>query len=245
VPNVAESGLENHEQFDDISIHPLVEHQLMIGADAMIGQLDELIDRYDVLCARSEFEDLSDLPDQSRVLAVQFQAAIDRMTTPQSTYRLDADTYRSELTHIRVVQLSGTVKALRDDLHRDWVSHVSELVHADTFTDLLEMASELLEKGYKDAAAVMAGSALELHLKSLSSKNGVALRAANGAPVKADRLNAELKKATVYGLLQQKNVTVWLNIRNDAAHANYSEYDSKDVEQLLAGLEHFMATYPA
>ena len=70
-------------------------------------QLDELIGRYDDMCARSRHDDLSDLKEESRVLAVQFQAAIDRMTTSQSTYRLDADRLRSEPIHVRVVQLSG------------------------------------------------------------------------------------------------------------------------------------------
>jgi uncharacterized radical SAM superfamily Fe-S cluster-containing enzyme len=40
-------------------------------------------------------------------------------------------------------------------------------------------------------------------------------------------------------------VTAWLNLRNDAAHGNYASFDSKEVEQLMTGLVHFMDTYPA
>lgn len=217
----------------------------MINSDAMVEQLDELIGRYDDLARRSQHDDLSDLEDESRIMAVQLQAAIDRMTTPTSTYRLDADRYRSEPIHIRVVQLSGVAKALREDLHRDWILQVSELVHADTFESLLEMASELLDKGYKDAAAVIAGTALELHLKELASKTRISLITPSGSAKKADTLNAELKKDSVYGLLQQKTVTAWLNLRNDAAHGNYGSFDSNEVEQFMTGLEHWMNTYPA
>lgn len=94
----------------------------------MVEQLDELILRYDELARRSRHDNLSDLKDESRVMSVQLQAAIDRMTTPKSTYRLDGDRYRSEPIHIRVVQLSGVAKALREDLHRDWIRRVSPTV---------------------------------------------------------------------------------------------------------------------
>jgi hypothetical protein len=128
-------------------------------------------------------------------LAIQLQAATDRITISGSTYRLEADAQRTKPMHVRVVQLSGIAKALRDDVHRDWIYQVTELVHADTFTEMLEMTSELLDKGYKDAAAVITGTALEVHLKSLSSRSGISLTETNGRSNKADTINADLKKA--------------------------------------------------
>jgi hypothetical protein len=217
----------------------------VINAQLMINQLEVLIGQYEALKSRSQHDDLSDLKEESRVLAVQLQAALDRMTLPGSTYRLDADVQRTNPTHIRVVQLSGIAKALRDDLHGDWVFQVSELVHADTFSEMSAMASELLDKGFKDPAAVIAGTSLELHLRSLAAKSGVSTLGANGRPQKADTINAELKKASVYGLQQQKSVTAWLNLRNESAHGNYSAYDAKEVEQMMLGVEHFVANYTA
>jgi len=41
------------------------------------------------------------------------------------------------------------------------------------FSDLLEIARELHENGCKDAAAVQAGTALELHLRLLAAKHNI------------------------------------------------------------------------
>jgi hypothetical protein len=66
------------------------------------------------------------------------------------------------------------------------------------FEDLNEMAKHLLHEGYKDAAAVIAGSSLESHLHQLSNKYGVQVDhvAPDGASKhkKADQLNQELRK---------------------------------------------------
>ena len=50
---------------------------------------------------------------------------------------------------------------------------LAALAHAEVFADFLEMAQHLLDVGYKDAAAVIAGSALEAHLRQLAVKTGV------------------------------------------------------------------------
>jgi hypothetical protein len=46
-------------------------------------------------------------------------------------------------------------------------------VAAEVFTDFIEMAEHLLEQGYKDPAAVVAGSVLEEHLRQLCHKNAI------------------------------------------------------------------------
>ncbi|MFZ0592306.1 MAG: hypothetical protein WAM39_17735, partial [Bryobacteraceae bacterium] len=96
-----------------------------------------------------------------------------------------------------------------------------ELVHADVFSDFLEMADHLLEQGYKDAAAVIVGSVLEEHLRKLCQKHGLGTTINSGAPKKADLINADLAGAMVYPKLDQKNVTAWLDVRNKAAHGKY------------------------
>lgn len=53
----------------------------------------------------------------------------------------------------------GVVQALLDDLKNNYVQSLVERVHADTFSNFLDMAQHLSEAGYKDAAAVIAGSA--------------------------------------------------------------------------------------
>jgi len=106
------------------------------------------------------------------------------------------------------------------------------------------MADHLLENRYKDAAAVVAGSTLEAHLRQLAVKANIATDI-NGKPKKADGLNSELSAAAVYSKLDQKNVTAWLGLRNDAAHGNYSAYDEGQVRLLVQSVRHFITTHPA
>jgi len=62
------------------------------------------------------------------------------------------------------------LRALRADYVAGNLQSVIEIVHADAFADFLDMADYLLQRGYKDAAAVLAGSVLEEHLRKLAKR---------------------------------------------------------------------------
>ena len=48
-----------------------------------------------------------------------------------------------------------------------------------------------------------------------------------------------------YGKLDQKSVTAWLDLRNDAAHARYDNYDKGQVEALIRDVRAFTLRHPA
>jgi hypothetical protein len=137
----------------------------------------------------------------------------------------------------------GTVAA--STVMAGWLASVLELAHADTYNDYLEMAEGLHGQGYKDPAAVIAGTSLEVHLRTLATKHVISLQAANGSPKKADTINADLKAAGVYSGLELKQVTAWLHLRNSAAHGHYGDYTDTDVRQLIDGVRSFASKYPA
>lgn len=174
-------------------------------------------------------------------------ATIERAAPVGSVYRLQAEAayrqYGRDNGYVITV-LTGVLRALRADYVADRMQSVSELIHADMFSDFLEMASYLQVEGYKDAAAVIAGSVLEGHLRSLCQKSGIEV-GANGKPKKADALNNELAAADIYSKLDQKNITAWLGLRNHAAHGQYAEYTKEQVALLLQALGDFISRYPA
>lgn len=57
-------------------------------------------------------------------------------------------------------------------------------------------------------------------------------------------MNDELGKIT-YSLFDQKNVTAWLDLRNNAAHGKYTEYSSEQVNLLIEGIRDFIKRNPA
>ena len=173
-------------------------------------------------------------------------AAIERLA-PGSTHvqQAQAIATASKSQHATVTGLMGVLAALRADVEAGYTQTLAELVHADVFADFLEMAEELVDKDYKDAAAVLAGSVLEEHLRKLAQKNNVTVEKPDGKPKKADTINADLVKAGAYNKLEQKSVTAWLGTRNAAAHGDYDEYDKAQVEGLIRDVRAFMGRNPA
>ena len=137
----------------------------------------------------------------------------------------------------------GILSAAREDLASGWLTTTKGLVSAEIFSDFLEMAQHLLDEGYKDPAAVMAGSVLEEHLRQLCQKHSIPTeitKQGRPQPKKADALNAELVKKKVYNQLDQKQVTTWLDLRNKAAHGKYQGYTKEQVSLMLQSLSDFM-----
>jgi hypothetical protein len=162
----------------------------------------------------------------------------------QHPYYTDFD-HRVRNTYPESVESGiGILKGVQNEMAGGWLRTTKGLVSAEIFSDFLEMADYLLSEGYKDAAAVMVGSVLEEHLRQLCGEAGIAVSAnrdGKDMPKKADALNAELAKAQVYNKIDQKQVTAWLGLRNDAAHGHYGEYDIEQVRAMLSGVMNFMA----
>jgi len=142
---------------------------------------------------------------------------------------------------------AAILSAIRSEIAGGWLFTMKGLVAAELFSDFIEMAEHLLESGYKDAAAVMAGSVLEEHLRQLCHKSGIAVEEVQSGrviPFKADTLNAVLYKADVYTKLDQKAIVAWLDLRNHAAHGKCENYNDNQVKQLIGGVTEFIARVP-
>ncbi len=144
--------------------------------------------------------------------------------------------------------LVGVAEALKHDLEAGYMQTTEELIHGELFSDFLEMASYLLDEGYKDPAAVVGGASLEGHLRQLAKRLGIetTITTASGVkPKKAESLNTEIAKTTAYSVLDQKNVTAWFDLRNKAAHGHYTTYMAEQVAIMLAGVRDFITRNPA
>ena len=134
--------------------------------------------------------------------------------------------------------------SIKKEIDGGWVFSVKQLISAEIFADFVEMAEHLLEQGYKDPAAVMIGSVLEENLRQLCADNGIDIELEKGdkrIPKKADRLNSDLAGIELYSKLDQKAVTMWLDLRNKAAHGKYSEYSKDQVQLMAQGVLEFLA----
>jgi hypothetical protein len=180
-------------------------------------------------------------------------AAIERATGRESIYYEQAksiiDTKNIDTKDDAWKQLTnlvGVTQTLLYNIRAGYIKTLEELVHGEMFCDFLEMAQYLLDNRYKDAAAVIAGSTLESHLKQLCKKKGdISVVNDEGKPKKADSINSELASAKVYSKLDQKNVTAWLDLRNNAAHGDYGSYTKEQVSLMINSVRDFIARIPA
>ena len=142
------------------------------------------------------------------------------------------------------MHLGGVLQALRADVEAGYVQTFEELIHSAVFEDFLEMASELMANGYKDAAAVIAGTVLEEHTRSLSVKNAIA-QTKGKRTRSVDELLIDLVKVQQLSETQRKIAAGWYGIRNDAAHGNYASVVAEDVGRMIDGIRDFMNRFPA
>jgi hypothetical protein len=213
-----------------------------------LSQIDAVLDGFGLMQQQSGHKDLSDLSKNERqALVTRAIAAIHRISGRDSTYAAEVQRVIETLpeVHAHLTSVLVVLQALRADVESGFTSSLAELIHGELFGDWLEMAAHLLESRYKDPAAVMAGSALEAHLKQLAGKHDVDIKSADGRPKKAALLNDELKAKTAYSPLDHKNVTAWLGLRNSAAHGEYEAYTRDQVQNLIDGVRHFITRVPA
>ena len=211
-------------------------------------QLAAIVSEYDAALAQAESKWAQDVLDHTQVVDLRTRciAAIERASSPASAYRMNVEENRNMLTQdwVRLARDVGIARALLSDIRNGYLKSVEELLHGNVFGDYLEMAAHLLDNGYKDAAAVVAGSTLEVHIRKLCLKHSISVER-GGNTRKADQLNAELAKQGAYSKLDQKSATAWLGLRNQAAHGYYSEYSKDQVALFVQGVQDFITRHPA
>jgi hypothetical protein len=215
-----------------------------------VDQLEQLITAVRQQTAMSEYghgEYFSGGNAAETMMRTRIAAAVERLTPAGSVYRdqLAAIDKARTSTDVMVIMAAGVAEALKADIENGYLRTVEELINANLFADFLEMADELHTKGFKDPAAVLAGSVLEEHLRKMAGLAGVPVVGQNGKPTKADALNADLTKAGAYNGLEQKSVTAWLDLRNKAAHGKYGEYSAEQVSALIRDVRNFVVRHPA
>jgi hypothetical protein len=213
----------------------------------ILRQIDAAFHGYANLRSPNGYKDLSDIPLEATSAVTLMRDCIQRFAPPNSQYIKAIDEVAKDhplATGSSVRRVAGVLTALREAYASGYLDTVSELIHADLFSNFIEMAEYLLSEGYKDPAAVIIGSTLEEHLRQLCVKNGLPTTAED-KPKKAGQLNADLLKASVYTNLDQKLVTSWLDLRNKAAHGKYSEYTKELVQLMIQGIQDFMTRNPA
>ncbi len=151
-------------------------------------------------------------------------------------YKNFSDKNKKGLKYHQVYCAQGVLKAAKDDYENEQLFELKKIIEADLFDDFLEQATSLLEAGYYQPSAVIAGSVLEDGLRKLCANNQIVL----SAKPKLDFMNAQLAKAGLYNKFTQKRITAIADIRNNAAHGKWDQFDKQDVQEMISWIAKFM-----
>ncbi len=140
------------------------------------------------------------------------------------------------LTFTPVRRGQGILRAALEDFQHGYLFDIRRLIAAEVSADFLEQAKELYSASYNGPAALMAGCVLEDCLRRLCRRHELALP----ERPKLDAMNADLARAGVYNKLTQKRITALADIRNNAAHGNWNQFDQADVRDMINWIANFV-----
>ena len=218
----------------------------------IITRIDKLLSDYNEMRAHSQYDDLSDIKVEGKKdkFITQAITTIEAIAPPNSGYLNRAKYKTAEGNYFanNISILLGVLQALKEDYSSGYLRTLEQLIHADVFSDFLDMANYLLSEGYKDPAAVLIGGVLEEHVRKMCISNGISTtqnQQGKTSPKKTSLMNDDLMKVNVYNALNHKQIIAWLDLRNNAAHGKYSAYNDQQVKMLLEGVMNFISRYPA
>ncbi|VTR91820.1 HEPN domain protein OS=Acinetobacter baumannii 1437282 GN=J537_0900 PE=4 SV=1 [Gemmata massiliana] len=162
----------------------------------------------------------------------------------QSWDRLSANLQPSMARGGSLEEMAGVFQAAVQQLRDNRLSHLLDAIRAETEDELLDQAATLLGAKHVLAAAIIAGGALETHLRHLVGKAGLTV-SGDGSISKYDGAIAKARNdgtATVYSPTDSKLVTGWGGIRNDAAHTPTTfSRSAEEVQRMIDGIREFIA----
>jgi hypothetical protein len=156
------------------------------------------------------------------------------------TYSTSFDSATNQHGYTNEVEKGMAIlEAAAEDVENGYLARVEDLVASDVFADFLEQAQHLLDAGYKDPAAMLAGAVLEDGLRRLLLKSGEKVRTRDDLSA----LNGRSAEKGLYNRLVQKKISVWIDVRNSASHGKFVDYEKEDVERMVEGINSFLSDH--
>ena len=126
--------------------------------------------------------------------------------------------------------------AVLTDIESGYIESLRKLIAAEVFTDFIGQADHLLSQGYVAPAASLAGAVLEQGLSTIAKDHGIPVRDSD----ELSALNQKLADAEVYNRLKQKELSLWIGIRNNASHKDFDAVTEEDARKLIEGTRSFL-----
>jgi hypothetical protein len=142
----------------------------------------------------------------------------------------------------------GNLQAIKDDFDNGFLEDVAKQIEAEVVSDLMSQAEGLLNEGQPGKydhvpAAVLVGAILEKSMRILCIRQTPPIPTLDqdGKHKKLNVIIDDLKKSGLYLETKAKQLRAWAGIRNDAAHGEFDNFNKADVENMIKGINNFLA----
>jgi uncharacterized protein YutE (UPF0331/DUF86 family) len=118
------------------------------------------------------------------------------------------------------------------------LAKIEYIIAAATFDEFLDHAKEYHGANKKMEASVLASAVLEDTVKKIAAKNSIV-----SAGTTLDPLIDEFVKNGVFTPVKAKRVKAFIAVRNKAFHAEWDQFDIKDVGKLIEGTKELVEDF--
>ncbi|WP_155403751.1 hypothetical protein [Variovorax paradoxus] len=129
-----------------------------------------------------------------------------------------------------VQKLVGLLEAISEEMKQGLLRKAEYIFVASTFDDFLDHATEFHKAGKKTESAVLCSAVFEDAVRKIAEKVGVVQ-----AGVALDAIIDALAKQGATTPVKAKRWKSYAGIRNKALHAQWDDFDIRDVGEMLTG----------
>jgi hypothetical protein len=142
-------------------------------------------------------------------------------------------------------QFRGIFEGVAELLRGNRLSSLVDTIRAETEGNFLDQAEALRQEGRLILAAVLAGSALEVHLRQLCEKNDLQIKGTGSISAYQQALDSSRKaNKEIISSTSSKSIPAWGGLRNDAAHRpDEFKAPTEEVRQMIEGIRFFIEKY--
>ena len=147
-----------------------------------------------------------------------------------------------EMKHGISINVASKMLGLLQSAQQEWASgllrKIEYILAAETFDNFLDHAAVYHKGDKKVEAAVLASAVLEDTVKKISLKNEISAKGQS-----LESLIDELVKVGAITPVKAKRIKAFSGIRNNALHAEFSDFDIKDVGEMIKGIRELIEDY--
>lgn len=151
---------------------------------------------------------------------------------PSSPYRVQAEKVVERginlCAHDQLGEIASILAVLRTDAQDGLITSIADSARSETFDDFLDHAIEYAKQNRKNEAGVIAGVIFEDSLRRICRKYNIPDK-----DIPLDSLISELTKRDILTATKAKRARAAAHVRTKATHAQWDEFDTKDVHACI------------